>query len=572
MNKTLTAEIKTIREIFQYAYLIPEYQRPYSWDKDECLQLVDDLVDFHNEKDKSNEQPYSLGCMVITRETGQCRWSVIDGQQRLTTLLLLIKALHERSGFHVLRECYEKKDPETGEFTGKFSLKSDVIEGDSTNLADVLKHGKDTDKKNRFSKNFNSMLERLDDDGLRDDIDEFRKFIMETLLERVVLLPIQCEREDDALTIFSRLNDRGMPLTDADIFKVNLYKNVADREDEKKKFMDNWKNLMDDNKNDNYNVAHLFKIHMHVLRARDEDTGKEELRPYFHAKTRGRLDNTQAVMECLKKYKDVDDGWNGRTPEIGIWWHILSTSGIDLWQYPLYVFLNKYATYGEDGKLYATYEEGGELTLPRKHRNDFIELIKATARYLFIMGVAARIDHSVRNTIYNVCRDIEHGRDYHRHYRENSVSGKKTFSGKLRNCDYGRYRRDLVLISSALHNSQKQATNREKYEEFLGLGTRKCQIEHILPGQWNNHYEGWTKETHTMDLNKLGNLIPLERQCNIAASNEFFPRKLEKYMQSKNPEALCLEGEYGNRWSPRTLQDRNEDVLNRLKDFFGLEE
>ena len=94
----------------------------------------------------------------------------------------------------------------------------------------------------------------------------------------------------------------------------------------------------------------------------------------------------------------------------------------------------------------------------------------------------------------------------------------------------------------------------------------KYDIEHILPRAWND-YDGWTDETHTRDIDKLGNLIPIEKKLNIRASNEFFARKKEKgYAPSKNSETkdLCAL----NEWTPDELIERDRDVLQRLGSFF----
>ena len=100
--KPIYATPEIIKKIFSETerYMIPDFQRPYSWEEDQCTQLWDDLINFFESKfesrdDKSSEQ-YFLGSIVVSRETdySQGTWDVIDGQQRLTTLLLLLKALY----------------------------------------------------------------------------------------------------------------------------------------------------------------------------------------------------------------------------------------------------------------------------------------------------------------------------------------------------------------------------------------------------------------------------------------------------------------------------------------------
>ena len=132
----LTAETKTIQEIFQREYVIPAYQRRYSWDKDQCQQLMDDLLLFYDENTETSEQ-YFLGCLVIAKENN--RWAVIDGQQRLTTLSLAIKAIFNRSQENRGLELMLKKwDSVKGEVLDELRLTSEVLDEDKENFKQVL--------------------------------------------------------------------------------------------------------------------------------------------------------------------------------------------------------------------------------------------------------------------------------------------------------------------------------------------------------------------------------------------------------------------------------------------------
>ena len=92
MGLTLSAEQKNIFNIFsgRIKYIIPEYQRPYSWDREECLELIDDL----KQSFKNEVNGYFLGNIVVANSLDSTyQLEVIDGQQRLTTLTLLMRVL-----------------------------------------------------------------------------------------------------------------------------------------------------------------------------------------------------------------------------------------------------------------------------------------------------------------------------------------------------------------------------------------------------------------------------------------------------------------------------------------------
>ena len=556
----LTAETKSVKEIFQREYLIPEYQRPYSWEKDKCEQLVDDVASFHEE---AKESQYFLGCMVITKsreEHQEDKWLVIDGQQRLTTLLLLIKALHKQAGTYVaLEECYKKKDPKTGAFGKDLRLISEVIESDKEQLVAVLLD--QATSKSRFSLNFEQIINMLNGkrmSAITSTSAALEKFI-KTLLERVVLLPIECDVEESALTIFDTLNNRGTPLTDADIFKAALYRKL--QPEQKEHFVNDWKGLMTDHMNDSQEqngdtIVDLFRIYMHVLRAKGKDTTKETaLRAYFHKNHR--LDIPFDVIDRLKKYKAVDS-WES-SPAITIWWCILDHTYPNIfWKYPLYVFLDKYGDYNNDRFMLAEQKE-----------EEFVSLIESTARYCFIKGVVTNTVNSIKDTIFKVCAAIAHEENYENYYRENSVDDIGELERKLEDNkqDFGRYRNGLILINSSLHASLENDDHRQNYSVFL-MKASSITIEHILPLKWN-HYDGWNEHTYKEDIGKLGNLIPLEWKLNISASNEFFSRKKKEYMKSCIAEVRALY-ELDN-WSRKSLRQRDEDVRKRLKQFFGCE-
>ena len=89
------------------------------------------------------------------------------------------------------------------------------------------------------------------------------------VLNRAILLPITADSQNTALTIFSTLNDRGLALSDADIFKANIYNHL--NEMDKQSFVENWKQLDENAANANESIQKLFYYYMFYLRAKDND-------------------------------------------------------------------------------------------------------------------------------------------------------------------------------------------------------------------------------------------------------------------------------------------------------------
>lgn len=134
--EALQATPQTIQEVFNYTYIIPEYQRPYSWGKEECENLWEDLYNFFESKPTCNDK-YFLGNIVLYEEDNN--YCVVDGQQRLISLLLLMRAIFEKvMTFNSLERCLFIFDDETGENTEKLRIISRVITEERESLESVL--------------------------------------------------------------------------------------------------------------------------------------------------------------------------------------------------------------------------------------------------------------------------------------------------------------------------------------------------------------------------------------------------------------------------------------------------
>ena len=108
--EVIKANPESIIEIFQKLYVIPEYQRPYSWAEDKCYDLWNDIIEKYEEEkrknkksDNKNKGEYFLGTMVLIKNNNGI-FEVIDGQQRLTSLLILLKALYDNLQFEAIKK------------------------------------------------------------------------------------------------------------------------------------------------------------------------------------------------------------------------------------------------------------------------------------------------------------------------------------------------------------------------------------------------------------------------------------------------------------------------------------
>ena len=532
--KTITAKPEDIRTIFSREYQIPMFQREYSWEQEQCETLWDDLIDFHNENDKKDK--YFLGNIVVHPIDENEKFSVIDGQQRLTTLLLLIRALFDNAGtVKALEECLKIKDKLSSELTNNIRLNSDVIENDKKNLEQIILQGHCDDKNSRLYINYDMFKNKISDWKQGKTSDELNKLIL-TFLDNVVLLPILCETEDDALNIFETINNRGLSLSDADIFKSKLYAGIDSSK--RGEFIDEWNDLDDQ--------EDLFRILMYICRAQENDISREKgLRSYFSSKT-GRLQNTGNVIASLKKINAIID------TKTGIYndslWNILESYPNQYWRYPLYVFLHKYLIWKKDGELF----------LPEEHYEEYKKLVMLTTAYYFIKGVVYNSVNTVKDTTFKVCAKIEHCDNYLSEYMENMCNDLKIFYNKLESADLGRCKRGIILLSGFLNESQS-------VEDFYDLILNSnIEIEHILPRKWSDNND-WDEQKAKEVMETLGNLAPFEKKLNISASNEFFKKKKKAYKESKFADIKDLSKL--DKWDYNEVKLREKNIISRIKSF-----
>lgn len=255
----LNIDQKTVIELFsdkRSDFLIPDYQRPYAWSESECQTLWDDLFAFaipdnNIEHFNDDSDEYYLG-PIVTFENKQGKQEVIDGQQRLTTLLLLLRAFYERSfnqedqQTKKMREMIEQCIWKTNAFkeANKNALKIDsqvATDEDKGEFLEILKSGHCGDGfKSRYAENYRFFEKKID--AFLSHYPSYFRYLPVRILNNCILLPIEADNQDTALQIFSTLNDRGKPLSDADIFKAQCYKHYAAM-GQKDVFIDRWKRL-----------------------------------------------------------------------------------------------------------------------------------------------------------------------------------------------------------------------------------------------------------------------------------------------------------------------------------------
>lgn len=538
--EVIKATPSNITELFGKQYIIPEYQRPYTWSTDKCHILWDDILGAYTDSKKE----YFLGTTVLIKdESNSNKQLIIDGQQRITSLLLLMKSLTNHHEYTLLNRCIYIYNPKNDERLSSHELRieSCVLDTDKENLIHIL-YGDSSKSSGHFKENY-EYLNKLVEEWKLKNPDQI-EFLIEYILNEVKLLPIDCGEEEQALKVFETLNDRGTPLNETDIFKSKLYRNLK-TDVEKQSFITFWNELED--------PILFFRIYMHINRAKLNDIGNElNLRTYFSKM----ISNDSQTQQILKDLKKIQLCYQFTHPLIDYW----KSTSLELYPsdtviaYIYYIYMFKYAE----------INFSGELMLSNDHTIHLVELLKNLLRFIYTRGVIYKTRNAIKYEIFKACVEIYHDSNINTNPFPAISSDEKT---KLENAlssltSRDRYTKGILGLYHSLNPNQEHS-----YTNFSNH-----HIEHILPRAWQ-HYDGWTEEEYTKYINCLGNLTLLDRKLNIKAKNEYLSKKQEYYKKSSikdvhtDLDSTSFVLSKLQDWSAKQCLSRQEEIINRITSF-----
>lgn len=542
----------------EHPFVIPEYQRPYAWGDDEINTLFDDIWEFSIERTKPDgPKTYFLGS-IVSFENEKGEKEIIDGQQRITSLFLLLRAVYskleqEENKTDEVLNFITKINPALwleDELTGKVDkskilLRSDVATDHGNEiLRSILEKG-ETQKgaKDNYSRNYKKFIELYEQKAVDNGLHMFQ--FINALLNYAILLPITADNQDTALTIFSTLNNRGLPLSDADIFKSIIYKQLDAQG--KTDFAKKWKELEADAARYEESIQSLFYYQMFVMRAQegDENSTIPGARKYFMAKGKCRLNVKvlDELEESLKLWKVVKgheelpgENWSKNFNIIKIL-DCLSSYTNEFWKYPVLIF---YKTH----KNHLRFEEIFEKFLGKL-------CAMLMSRYLEYPSVSAvKVDVIKLNV--QITRSIT----------PNFTAGfKAEIDSTQPNPFFINPHRSLVrmlLKVIAYSNPNQRALLPDKWE-----------IEHIFPQKWDSSFFNISEDEANTKLEQLGNKLPLEKPMNIRASNNYFARKKEQYKASNIAIVNDLGNSDSDNWLLEDIDARNILLSNQLSQIFN---
>lgn len=514
-------------------FLIPDYQRPYAWTEDECATLWDDLFAFAFPNDDfeqfdASTDEYFLGPIVTFRNANE-QLEIIDGQQRLTTIMLLLRALYDKFANmkdkqsvktrEAIAQCVWKTDELTDEPDMKcLKINSEVAsDNDKSEFLQILRTGiVDPTWKSRYAQNFDFFRRRIEQ--LVSEWPTYTVYFARRIINNAILLPIEAESRDKALRIFSTLNDRGLPLSDADIFKSEFYKYFSDK-GKKDDFIARWK-LLEESASEIFRAGRgnpmdeLFTRYMYYRRAKlsIRDTTTEALRDFFSRdfyamlKSEGALGDLESLLGF---WRDVN-AQVGFSDRVLRRLFVLTYAPNGMWTYLLSVWF--LANRDEDDKL---------------DDNELYRFLNLITGFIFAYAMERPGVNSLRSPVYpEMINIVEHrpvGFANHLFVRDAIRERFSTFA----------FTNQRTITKSML--SWWAYSN--PAQDLMDLDTT-LELEHIYARKRNE----LTPLTKKANLDALGNKALLEKRVNIRAADYCFQDKRKYYQGFTGANGKLREG------------------------------
>ncbi len=552
-NGKIEASKAEFKEIFseKFWFLIPEYQRSYVWESDNILELIEDLsYAFENKPDND----YFLGSLVLKRvENSEFpEYEVLDGQQRLTTFFIMMAVLRDliedkkyKKTIH--EKIYQEEDfleaiPERTRIT--YKIRDNVDEFIKTYL--IAHNGTDNEEKlQEIKKGSNISLSHMANAILvlrkvlseKENLAQFIGYIF----KKALFIYVSTSNTEDAFRMFTILNDRGIPLTNADILKSQNI-GALFNEKEIKKYAELWEDI-EGKHGDGFDRFLQFIRTILVKEKARANLLEEFTEKVYKANV---LNKGKDSFELIRKYNDIyekvidlqDNSLSNKFK------NLLTIMKIGLrsedWIPPLLHYFSKFEHYRLDEFL---------SILEYKFSGDWICGTTPTLRLDSMNSIIKKIDE-VENAdelfedkeIFKIDKDE----------LKSSINGniyKKQFSKHLL------LKLEYLMGDNTIHLS----------------GYKYITVEHVLPqnpkndSQW---IEDFTLEERNYWTNRLANLVLISQKKNSSLSNLDFSEKKRRYLKSRidafNNNKIFIE--QNSVWTVDVLKERQNNIIKILID------
>ena len=552
MTDKIDSKMLPIKDIFKKWFCIPNYQRSYVWEKDQVSDLLDDIYEAYlKNKGIKDKGEYFLGSLVLksnnTEDKTYVDYDVLDGQQRLTTLFLIIAVIRDfntdcqktASKFIYQEADIYENIPERSRII--FNIRDDVkkfidkfvIPKNATLKIEELKNETQYTK-NISIKNMANTIIFAHEYLKQKEIDDLFAY----LCNNVMLIYVATENLDDAFKLFTVLNNRGIKLRNADILKADNLSFIP--ENSQNEFAKKWEEV------ESYFGEDFDKFLSHLQSILVKEKARLSLLDEFEKNifTIGKIKKGEEFFNLVDNYKSnyeflFDNIQDKKVKNLLTLMRLGFES--DIWIAPLLKYYDKF----KDEGLYDFIKK-----LNNKFASDWISGLTPTDRIKNTNAIISKIDEvqSLENLLNNTVLEVDV--DELNVFFAGNVYGKRATRYVLLRLNYLYSDVDTIL----------------SFPDTIS-------IEHILPqnpkegSQWRNDFSEDERKEWT---NKLGNLIILSRRKNSSQSNLDYEKKKQKYFKGNVNLGRSAFIMSKSTWQLDDLQENHKDAVAKLKESFDI--
>lgn len=563
MTHTLTAKEQSLAKIFSddYVFTIPGYQRPYAWGKDQAQELLDDLLAAlaAAPKQLGEAAPYFLGTIVLIKGDASAEATVVDGQQRLTTLTLLLSAIRAtvtsaEVQVGITRRIYEHGDVVSAtEARYRLSLR----ERDRDFFREFVQHEGGLQALSQHNVPLPDAQRRLRANGEL-YVEELKKVpqpelvrLVQYIITRCYLVTVATPDLDSAYRIFGVLNSRGLDLSATDIFKAEVIGGIE--QELRDAYTKKWEDQEEDLGREGF--GDLFShIRMVYRKAKSQGTLLKEFKEHVAPAKDPRAFMDDVLLPMAKAFnelRDADYASQKHAEQVNELLQWLNRLEFKDWVPPALAFFVRYRQNPEAMlSFFQDLERLGYSMLVRKS------------------GVNERIDRfSALTDFIEKKQDLTDAMSPLQLTQQEQHETYAALDGALYDTHSPRALAILLLRLDRLMSDLSAS-----YQHDV------VSVEHVLPqspapgSQWLN----WIPDprSHQIWVHRLGNLALLSRRKNSSASNYEFEKKKAAYFTKGGVCSFALTTEVlqHSSWTEDVLQKRQDAMLKVLETHWRLQD
>jgi uncharacterized protein with ParB-like and HNH nuclease domain len=492
-------------------YVVPSYQRPYSWDKSNTEQLVEDI---YNSFCQENEE-YFIGTLICIHR-GDYTYEIVDGQQRLTTLSLIFAKMKDLiSDNKRAKENLQKRVLPIDDFSDKpqeprLKVRSKeydiyynyILQGNSSFIPDSP-----TSTQKLFIENFKTIEEYLLSKAENETV---LCNLARYILERVYVVFVQTDNFTSSFRLFNVLNTRGMPLAGSDLIKNSLFEIAEDSGEGHEKVEEYWDRI-----EDTIGVENMDKFLMinRLSQKKDRDRAVRNVVDEYTDLLKIEYSN-QAVkftIDLLKAATNFQRIRDLEFEDIGLFKIFSSLSRLsDEWVPPILSLINR-------------MDKDNSIT--KKQLKEFIQVFKKC----YMHGWFKKQVRSKREIVcFSALVAINTGKNFQEII--DVIKDHADNEGFISSLDEDIYEPSpnrINFLKAVLLRMDQEMQDDSVYKTYHG----RITIEHVLPQRSLNDYwrARFTDKEHAEWLHKLGNLALISGTKNSEAQNSSFDKKKEVY-------------------------------------------